>query len=367
MNVKQDKTRILLIAVCKPGTIGGQATAARLLIRYLGNEFDWSVISLPAPGQPGLLRFFISWKILFESLWIRVTKRVRIVHLFTSCTRLAIFEKLIIGFLLRLTGARTIINFRGAFDDYYINSSASEKKLARFLLKRQSVVLCQHNGTKDFLLLHGIVDENKINVIPNAVEEVDQPFKENSIGKQKKILCLTWIISHKGLDLLIDAAAQMKKLLTENNTVIEICGPEEEVGLKSKLQRRIEMAEATDVIHFLLPVSGAAKQQLMQGADIFVLPTRKEGFPNALLEAMMMGLPVVTTNKIPMNTIVQNDVTGLLFEEDNAVDLASQLTKLVQNDTLRNEIGDAGRNFVLGNYTPGKVMSAFSELYRKLR
>ena len=363
---QKGKPEILLVAVCKPGVIGGQATSARLLVQYLGDEFTWRIISLPAPGLNVVFRLFSSVKIFFQAWWLAVIHRIRIVHLFTSCTRMALFEKLLLGYFLRLTGARSILNFRGAFDQYYNNCSRAEKKMLKVLLNAQSIVLCQHNGTKDFLLANGIVAENKIRVIPNAVDAVPLPITNNDVHLKKKILCLTWIISHKGLDLLIRAASLVKSGLLENNFVIEVCGPEEEPGLQKKLQELIDRLEASEVIHFIPPASGDKKNQLLAGAEIFVLPTRREGFPNALLEAMAAGLPVVTTDKSPMNTIIANGSTGLLFEEGNDKALAEKIMLLVRDESQRKRLGEAGKQYVTGNFSPSKVMTKFKELYHEL-
>ena len=366
MSVTKRKTRILLVASCKPGTIGGQATAARLLLRHLENEFDWSVVAMPEPGMNAWLRVFASMKILAASLYAGIIKRASIAHLFTSCTRPAMFEKLLVGVFLRMTGTKTILNFRGAFDEYYSGCSRLEKKIVRFLLNAQSVVLCQHNGISDFLVEQRIVPENKIRVIANAVERTHMEKTVADPGKPGKILCLTWIISHKGIDLLIHAAARIIKPLKENNFVIEIRGPEEEPGLKNRLEKQISAAGAGEVIYFAAPVTGGEKSHLLASADIFVLPTRKEGFPNALLEAMAAGLPVITTNKAPMNRIIRNGETGLLFEPENSADLAEQLLSLAKDEKRRRELGKAARNFALENFTAEKIIPRFTALYHEL-
>lgn len=360
------KIKALLIASCRPGVIGGQATSARLLLSGLKNDIDWTVVALPVPGKQIILRIAGSLKVFCSSLYFCLTRRIQAVHIFTSCTRLALFEKLVLGYFLQLTGARTILNFRGAFDEFYRQCSASEKRMVTFFLNRQSIVLCQHNGIKSFLLREGIVPEGKIRVIVNAVELVEEhDISSIKTGKQK-ILCLSWIVSSKGLDLLIDAAYEMKAELMQQNAVIEICGPEEEPGLKAKLQRKIDSLMVNDVIYFISPVAGSEKNILLRQSIMFVFPTRKEGFPNALLEAMMFGLPVVTTNQSPMNEIVQDQLSGLLFEKENKSDLAKKILFLLKDETRRKQMGMEGRKIVLENYTTEKVMSRFLALYNEV-
>ncbi len=366
METGKRKIKILLIAVCKPGVIGGQATSARLLISHLRNKVAWTVISLPAPGQNKILRAFNSVNIFLHSFFICLLKRIKIVHLFTSCTRVALYEKLLMGLFLKPTGVKTIINFRGAFDEFYVRCNPFEKKMVKLLLRRQSMLLCQHDGLKKFLLTEKIVSENKINVIPNSTERIDFIRNPEIEKKSKRILCLSWIVSSKGLDLLIDAAAEIKSGLLTSRTKIEIYGPEEEQGLKGKLLQRISYAGVEDVISIHESVSLEQKENLLQNAILFVLPTRKEGFPNVILEAMSYGLPVITTRQLPMSEIVNDNVSGLLFEKENAADLAIKIMLLLEDDVLRKKMGDAGRKVVVENYLPEKIMSRFLDLYKML-
>ncbi|MCX6276228.1 MAG: glycosyltransferase family 4 protein [Bacteroidetes bacterium] len=360
------KIKALLIASCRPGVIGGQATSARLLLSGLKNEMAWRVVALPVPGQQILLRIASSLRVFCSSFFICLTGRIQVVHIFASCTRLAMFEKLVLGYFLRLTGSRTILNFRGAFDEFYRQCSAIEKKMVCFFLKHQSIVLCQHCGIKTFLLQEGIVSENKIRVIANAVEHIGMSEIDAIKTGKQKILCLSWIVSSKGLDLLIDAASEIKSELMQQNAVIEICGPEEEQGLKAKLQRKINTLLVNDVIYFSPPVSGREKYILFRESIMFVFPTRKEGFPNALLEAMMFGLPVVTTNQSPMNELVHDQLSGLLFERENKADLAKQILILLKDESRRKQMGIEGRKIVLENFTIEKVMSRFLSLYNEV-
>lgn len=366
MYSEKEKIKILLVAVCKPGAIGGQATSARLLLSGLKNEIDWTVVSLPSPGLNIVARVLSSLWIFLQSIFICLVKGISIAHIFTSCTRAALYEKLLLGFVLRLTGAKTVLNFRGAFDEFYLHCTSPEKKIIQFFLKRQSVVLCQHDGIKKFLVCEGIVPENRIRVIANAVEQFELMRKAETKTGMQKIFCLSWIVSSKGLDLLIEAAAEIKNELLQQKTVIEICGPEEEAGLKEKLQKKINSTGVNDVIYFLPPASREEKNKLLHEAEIFVLPTRREGFPNVLLEAMMAGLPVVTTNLFPMNDIVKDHQTGLLFERENKSDLAKKILVLLNDAHLRNRMGAEGRKRVLENYTPEIIMSRFLELYKEL-
>jgi glycosyltransferase involved in cell wall biosynthesis len=82
-------------------------------------------------------------------------------------------------------------------------------------------------------------------------------------------------------------------------------------------------------------------------ADIFVLPSLYEGFPNALLEAMALGVPVVAT-RCPTgpDEIIDPGRNGILVDPRDEIGLANAISELLRDDTRRNEIGKAGRERV---------------------
>ena len=83
---------------------------------------------------------------------------------------------------------------------------------------------------------------------------------------------------------------------------------------------------------------------LYHAADVFVLPSRVEGTPNALLEAMSCGLPVIVSDGAPgLLELVENEVTGLVVPVNDAAALAAALRRLANDAELRRRLGEAAR------------------------
>ena len=95
---------------------------------------------------------------------------------------------------------------------------------------------------------------------------------------------------------------------------------------------------------------------LLRAADIFVLPSHREGMPRSIIEAMMTGLPVVATNIRGSREEVVNDTTGTLVPVGDAVALATALTRLVNDRELRVRMGAAGRARALALYDEANVI-----------
>jgi glycosyltransferase involved in cell wall biosynthesis len=91
--------------------------------------------------------------------------------------------------------------------------------------------------------------------------------------------------------------------------------------------------------------------RFLKSADIFVLPSRWEGLPVALLEAMDSELPVVATQVEGVEEVVQQKVQGLLVPPEDARALSESLAVLIGDPELRRTMGRAGRQRVREAYT----------------
>jgi glycosyltransferase involved in cell wall biosynthesis len=102
--------------------------------------------------------------------------------------------------------------------------------------------------------------------------------------------------------------------------------------------------------------------ELMAAADIFVLPSRFEGLPMSVIEAMLTGLPVVATNvRGPAEQVVP-EVTGLLVPPGDAAALADALQRLAADQAMRARMGAAGRERAVERYDEAKVLARTLDL-----
>lgn len=100
--------------------------------------------------------------------------------------------------------------------------------------------------------------------------------------------------------------------------------------------------------------------------DMLVLPSYREGFPNVLIEAAAMELPVIATDIAGCKDAVLQNVSGELFEKGNAAQLAAAIGKLADMPDLRRRYGLSGRAFVEENFASDKIWRGQLELYRQI-
>ncbi len=105
---------------------------------------------------------------------------------------------------------------------------------------------------------------------------------------------------------------------------------------------------------------------LLDAADVFVLPSRHEGMPLVLLEAMDAGLPVVATRVIGSEEVVAEGVTGLLVPAEDPSSLAAALSRLLAEPRLRERFGRAGRDRYEALFTSARMAAQTEAVYRQV-
>ncbi len=103
---------------------------------------------------------------------------------------------------------------------------------------------------------------------------------------------------------------------------------------------------------------------LFYRADVFVLPSLYEGMPNVLLEAMLAGLPVLTTPVNGAFELINDGVTGLFIDTKNAESIYKKLDLLFSDDKVANQIALAGQHFVKENFDLDKSINQIVDYFK---
>jgi len=177
----------------------------------------------------------------------------------------------------------------------------------------------------------------KIRVIENPVAPprlMAHPARRSSI--QPILLTVGRLDPQKNFDVLIRAFALLRDQFPEWR--LRIVG---EGGERRRLKQLVDSLDLAARVE--LPGATSAIEEEYAAAHLFALPSRWEGFPNALAEALTHGLPAVGFAGCPgVNALIQPEVNGLLAEGlDNSANLADALSRLMADDTLREGMGKA--------------------------
>lgn len=253
-----------------------------------------------------------------------------------------------IGYLSRSAlGGSSILNYLRKSDAYY-----------QILSSRSSTYLTSHGFNADHIIhIPNGVDSEKFRPELERRPDPNQP--------QRDILCVARLMYPKGIDVLLHAWGRMMhapaQWRSHLNPRLLLAG---EGTLQSQLERIVHELDIGDSVEFL----GLRRDviDLLQQAWGFVMPSRWEGMPNALLEAMACGLPCVATRVSGSEDIINDGVNGLLVEPEQPVALAHALQHIIENTNFALQLGLEARTTVLSHYQLSSVVEACEKLYRRL-
>lgn len=202
-----------------------------------------------------------------------------------------------------------------------------------------------------------VAGDARVAIIPNPIKPMFNGSAKaaHRLGDGHTVVAMGRLVRQKGFDLLIEAFARCAEQHPEWSLVILGEG-EERSNLESLLaakglQDRVRLAGQ-------VPYPG----QTLGQADLFVLSSRFEGFPNALMEAMACKLAVISTDcPSGPRDIVRDGVDGLLIPPDDIYALAKGMDRLMANPAERQRLGACAME-VIERFSIEKIMSMWDEL-----
>lgn len=208
------------------------------------------------------------------------------------------------------------------------------------------------------------VAPSKVQTIYNGLDLADfNPAAQTHRPTAQWVIATVGNIRHiKGNDILIRAAALV--IARYPNVTFQITGEVLEPAYMESLDQLIHKLNLTGRILF----TGGCNDlpTLLANVDLFVLPSRSEGFSNAIIEAMAAALPVVATDVGGNAEAVQHGTTGLIVPPQNPEALATAILTLLDNPPLAREMGTAGRQLVLEKFTTEAMMRQTTNIYATL-
>ena len=363
----------VLIVKDRPSAGGGIVTYYDTLKDYFTVQVDYAVIGRPyAMYASGRIPFF---------------------ERFTLTRLLLDYSRLICK----------IVRFRP--DIVLINSSIAKggKSIARDCL---NVVISKMMGRKTILFWHGFVSGGaqfpfmggnrgvvcRIYRMCDAFVILARQFKEDlkrwgfnkpifvettTIGKEllengdirrrqapknkRSLLFLSRIIREKGIIELIDAYSLLKQ--KHPGFELFVAGDGDDLTYVNDYVAKKNIND----VHFLGHVTGEEKFKAFENASIFCFPSYYgEGMPVAVLEAMALGLPLVSSQVSGLKDILENGRNGMVLGRIEPCEIADRISELVENDKLRNTISETNRKYAAEKFHPQKCAERLEDICRKV-
>jgi colanic acid/amylovoran biosynthesis glycosyltransferase len=221
---------------------------------------------------------------------------------------------------------------------------------------------------KNRIVLKGC-SRKKIIVLHSGINCEKLTFSERnqSSGEPTKVITLARLVEKKGICNGIKAIAQVVKTGRYVNYVVVGDGK-----LKCKLELLIKELNVESHVQLLGWRNYEEAISLLQNSHIMLAPSitaangDQEGIPNAIKEAMAMGLPVISTIHGGIPELVEDGISGFLVKEGDIDALTYRLSYLIDHPETWATMGRAGHNFVKQNYDINKLNDRLVDLYRTL-
>jgi glycosyltransferase involved in cell wall biosynthesis len=242
---------------------------------------------------------------------------------------------------------------RRAFRNYLIHAP---------LLLVDRVISLAH-GEREMIETIG-VDPAIISVLPPSVDMhgydpsiISQPDPARPI-----VLFIGQLVPRKGFDILARAMPSVVRAVPGVRFVYVSFNRAGEAELRQIVD------EGGVAEHFALvgQVSEAEKLRLLREAAVVAAPSRYEGFGIPLIEALLAGTPVVTSDVIACNEVIEHGRTGLLAPYGDHEALAAAIVRLLRDREEARSFVEAGRAVVLSRYSADSLVAGLEEVYRTL-
>jgi glycosyltransferase involved in cell wall biosynthesis len=232
-------------------------------------------------------------------------------------------------------------------------------------------MICVSEKIKNSFVAQGI-NHSKCIVIHNGIDTSITPTISPDIIKQELgikedeflIGTVGSLVKRKRFNDLIKAVAFLKGQGSgvkdqKIKCIIIGEGPE-----KKSLEREIYRNRLDNTV--LLTGFKSDAISYINAMDVFVLPSEREGFPRVILEAMLMGKPVIASRIAGPAELVIKGKTGFLFQTGNIEELAECISSLLSSPNLRREMGEAGKKRVIENFSIEKYVNQVSSVIKEV-
>lgn len=347
----------ILHFITELSTGGAQTSLFRILSHLDRNRFSPEVVCLyngDGPAARGIRALEIpvvdlgmKSKIRLDALWrfgrILRARRPAILHTW-------LFHANIPGRVLgRLTGVPIVISSERTMGQ----EGMVRRRVNRLTASCADSIVCVSQAVADFASAEIGLPAGKLLVIPNGTDVAQFANLPSQIEARKKhnlpidaviVGAIGRLHSVKGCSVLVDSFKEINSLFPKTCLLFAGAGPErprlEAQAGRLGLREKVRFVGDQERIPPLLPA-----------VDIAAIPSFHEGMPNAALEAMAAGVPVVATAVGGTPEVVLDGETGILVPPGDPGALAAAITRLVRNPAERTRLGQAGKRRIFENFS----------------
>ncbi|HYM13120.1 MAG TPA: glycosyltransferase [Bryobacterales bacterium] len=284
--------------------------------------------------------------------------RPRAVRIKTS-SGVNFFQSAIYAWISRRLGCRAVMELHsGEFEGWYESRSVIGRWVIRLALRCPSELVALSEYWRN--MLARVAPGRPIQVVPNGVE-IPELLERRPHSGALRVLTIATLGAYKGHFDILAAAAQLR----DRPIRFLLAGPDETDGRGEGglIRRWADVLDLNNTVRFAGPVGPQEKWKLLFEADVFLLPSRAEGMPNAVLEAMAAGLPVVATPVGALPEMLGEGLGARFVPVGDSEALTEALLELLADPAWREKMGQWNRARVEARYSMRRVEQLLDALY----
>lgn len=229
--------------------------------------------------------------------------------------------------------------------------------IGSFVLKSADYIITYTIDEKKLLIDYG-VDPSKIIIIHNGIN-VEKFLVPLNVSKTKQILWIGKYVPGKGVEYLVEGFAEFSHTHPDYSLLMIGRGPG-----KDMICNKIDQLSLNQKINMVDFIPNDELQRIYAESMIFVSPSLAEGVPKTMLEAMVCGLPVISTNLPQLVDIV--DGCGFIVPCMDSQAIADAMEKMISNPDFMKEYGENARHKVLTSYDWKDTVQKTNEVFENL-
>lgn len=306
--------------------------------------------------------FLSSYLRIFVRLLI--DRNIKIVHVHTAADTDFLRSTMVVK-LSKVFGKKVVLHSHASrFKDFYSEANKDKKNKILSVLKKADTLIVLSNSWLNWFSSIG-VEEHKLFILHNITDYPQiEPYaalkKTTSLdGRPLRFLFLGEIGQRKGVfDILRALSTHMDEI--KEKVQLKIGGNKNE----GQLIKMISDNKLSDIVTFEGFVSGEKKNQLLNWADIFILPSFNEGLPISILEAMSYGLPIISTAVGGIPEVVDK-TNGVIVKPGDADDIYNAMNFYCKSPKVIKDQSEISRERA-SLYLPDYVMAQLKSIYESL-
>ena len=284
-------------------------------------------------------------KIIFKVIWKISTNKYDIIHINSSCSSNGMIRENII---LKLCYKKCPIVLECHCDVSNYVKKEKDKKRFDSICNKVNLILCLNSQSHKYIKKE--FNKNAI-IVPNFLNDEDIKKYDTVINRKiKKIVYVGRITEEKGCNEIIEVAKQFKNI---------------EFLFIGKLTEGFKEESFKDNLKYLGVKELDEVYQIMSESDVLLFPSYSEGFPITILEAMFIGLPIITTNVGSIHDMLGDN--GAIYIEMKNVNSIKKAIKRIEDIELRKKMKINNQKNALNRYTINKSINLINKYYKELQ